>query len=66
MYNFHPGSSLDGDHKESLARLAKNINKAIEETEFVKIVIENMAGHGNLIGSNLQDIKDVIDMVEEI
>lgn len=65
MYNFHPGSSLDGDHKESLARLAKNINKAIEETEFVKIVIENMAGHGNLIGSNLQDIKDVIDMVEE-
>ncbi|RCK57930.1 DNA-(apurinic or apyrimidinic site) lyase 1 [Candida viswanathii] len=64
LYNFHPGSSLDGDHKESLTRLAKNINRAIEATEFVKIVIENMAGHGNLIGSNLQDIKDVIDMVE--
>ncbi|KAL6453033.1 APN1 Apurinic-apyrimidinic endonuclease 1 [Candida maltosa Xu316] len=64
LYNFHPGSSLDGDHQESLARLAKNINKAIDQTEFVKIVIENMAGHGNLIGSNLQDIRDVIDMVE--
>lgn len=65
LYNFHPGSSLDSDHGEALKRLAKNINKAIEATEFVKIVIENMAGHGNLIGSNLQDIKDVIDMVED-
>ncbi|KAI3406184.2 APN1 [Candida oxycetoniae] len=63
LYNFHPGSSLDGDHKEALVRLAKNINRAINETKFVKIVIENMAGHGNLIGSNLQDIKDVINMI---
>lgn len=65
LYNFHPGSSLDGDHRESLERLAKNINNAIKDTTFVKIVIENMAGHGNLIGSDLQDIKDVIDMVED-
>lgn len=65
LYNFHPGSSLDGDHKEALGRLAANINRAIKETTFVKIVIENMAGHGNLIGSNLQDIRDVIDLVED-
>lgn len=65
LYNFHPGLSLDGDHQEALAKLAKNINKAIKETTFVKIVIENMAGHGNLIGSNLQDIRDVIEMVED-
>ncbi|KAI5959172.1 APN1 [Candida pseudojiufengensis] len=64
LYNFHPGSSLDSDHKDSLKRLAKNINNAIDETEFVKVVIENMAGHGNIIGSDLQDIKDVIDMIE--
>ncbi|CAK7892155.1 apurinic-apyrimidinic endonuclease 1 [[Candida] anglica] len=65
LYNFHPGSSLDGDHREALVQLAKNINSAIKETSFVKIVIENMAGHGNLIGSDLQDIRDVIDMVED-
>lgn len=65
LYNFHPGSSLDGDHHQALVRLAKNINRAISETKFVKIVIENMAGHGNLIGSNLQDIRDVIDMIED-
>lgn len=65
LYNFHPGSSLDGLHEEALQRLAKNINRAISATSFVKIVIENMAGHGNLIGSNLQDIRDVIDLVED-
>ncbi|CAM9024794.1 unnamed protein product [Wickerhamomyces anomalus] len=65
LYNFHPGSSLDGDHGDAIKKLAKNINRAIEETSFVKIVIENMAGHGNLIGSNLKDLKDVLDLVEK-
>lgn len=65
LYNFHPGSALDGDHGEALKKLASNINRAIKDTSFVKIVIENMAGHGNLIGSNLQDIKDVIDLVDD-
>lgn len=65
LYNFHPGSSLDGDHNEALQKLAKNINRAMKETKFVKVVIENMAGHGNLIGSNLEDLRDVIDMVED-
>jgi len=65
LYNFHPGSSLDSDHKEAISRLAKNINNAIKETSFVKIVIENMAGHGNLIGSDLQDIRDVIDLIDD-
>lgn len=65
LYNFHPGSALDGSHSDALKKLAKNINKAMKDTSFVKIVIENMAGHGNLIGSDLQDIRDVIDMVED-
>ncbi|AOA63217.1 Major apurinic/apyrimidinic endonuclease [Komagataella phaffii CBS 7435] len=65
LYNFHPGSDLGSDHQEALKRLAKNINTAINETKFVKIVIENMAGHGNLIGSDLEDIKTVIDMVDD-
>ncbi|AET41238.1 DNA-(apurinic or apyrimidinic site) lyase APN1 Ecym_7413 [Eremothecium cymbalariae DBVPG len=65
LYNFHPGSSLKGDHQRQLDQLAKYINKAIDETSFVKIVLENMAGHGNLIGSNLNDLKTVISLVEK-
>ncbi|AMD18697.1 HBL205Wp [Eremothecium sinecaudum] len=64
LYNFHPGSSLQGDHSTQIKQLAGYINKAIKETSFVKIVLENMAGHGSLIGSNLHDLKAVIDMVE--
>lgn len=64
LYNFHPGSSLKGNHELQLKQLAKYINKAIQETKFVKLVLENMAGHGNLIGSDLQDLHKIIEMID--
>lgn len=65
LYNFHPGSVIDGEKSEGLEKLASYINRAIEQTSTVKIVIENMAGHGNLIGSALEDIRTVIDFVSD-
>lgn len=65
LYNFHPGSSLRGDHGEQLKQLASYVNRAIKETKFVKIVLENMAGTGNLVGSDLTDLRKVIDLVED-
>ncbi|SCW04542.1 LAFE_0H15830g1_1 [Lachancea fermentati] len=65
LYNFHPGSTLKGDHDEQLKQLAFYIDKAHSETKFVKIVLENMAGTGNLVGSNLTDLQKVIDMVKD-
>lgn len=65
LYNFHPGSVLDGDKTKGLKQLASYINRAISETSVVKIVIENMAGHGKLIGSELEDINTVIGYVSD-
>lgn len=65
LYNLHPGSCIGSDRKEGLARLAKNVNRAIAQTESVKIVLENMAGQGNVIGCDLKDLAQVIDMVED-
>ncbi len=65
LYNFHPGSSLGTNHEEAVKRLAENINYAISKTKFVKIVVENMAGHGNLIASSLDDLSAVLKMVEK-
>ncbi|CCE64141.1 hypothetical protein TPHA_0G03000 [Tetrapisispora phaffii CBS 4417] len=65
LYNLHPGSSLKGDHTVQLKQLADYLNKAIKETKFVKIVLENMAGTGNLVGSDLHDLRTVIDMIED-
>ncbi|CAI4588013.1 BAQ_1a_G0032130.mRNA.1.CDS.1 [Saccharomyces cerevisiae] len=65
LYNLHPGSTLKGDHQLQLKQLASYLNKAIKETKFVKIVLENMAGTGNLVGSSLVDLKEVIGMIED-
>ncbi|SCU94672.1 LADA_0G10220g1_1 [Lachancea dasiensis] len=65
LYNFHPGSSLKADHETQLKQLASYINKAHTETKFVKIVLENMAGTGTLVGSDLSDLKKVIEMVDD-
>ncbi|KAK9263878.1 xylose isomerase-like protein [Lipomyces tetrasporus] len=64
-YNFHPGSTLGLNKRDALTRLAANINAAIKATKFVKIVLENMAGKGNLIGSSFQDLADVIALVDD-
>lgn len=65
LYNLHPGSSLKGNHESQLKQLAQYLNKALKQTKFVKIVLENMAGTGSLIGSNLEDLKFVIDLIED-
>lgn len=65
LYNLHPGSSLKGDHQTQLKQLASYLNKAISNTKFVIIVLENMAGTGNLVGSNLQDLHTVIELIED-
>ncbi|SCU92353.1 LAFA_0F09758g1_1 [Lachancea sp. 'fantastica'] len=65
LYNFHPGSSLKADHEKQLHQLAGYINKAHAATGFVKIVLENMAGTGSLVGSDLADLRKVIDLVDD-
>lgn len=66
LYNLHPGSAVGGaDKKETIAHIADGINKGIQETKFVKVVLENMAGHGHIIGSDLQDLADIIEQVED-
>lgn len=65
LYNLHPGSSLKADHQVQLKQLADYLNKALKETQFVKIVLENMAGTGNLVGSDLEDLHKVIEMIDD-
>ena len=53
----HPGSSLGLDKIECLDKLVLGLNKAIEATENdVVIAIETMAGKGNELGGNFDEI----------
>lgn len=57
----HPGSSLGQDKLECLDKLISGINQAIEATNNdVIIAIETMAGKGNELGSNFDEIGYVI------
>lgn len=65
LYNLHPGSAVGGaDKQETIKHIANGINQGLKATEFVKVVLENMAGHGHIIGSDLQDLADIISHVE--
>lgn len=59
-YNFHPGGAGQSPFGEAVSRLAKNLNRALSETKTVVPLLENMAGHGTLIGGRFSDLRDVI------
>lgn len=79
--NFHPGSHLvkvskrdkeyqskiDNAERESLDRIAKSMNLAIEATagSKVKLVIENTAGQGTNLGYKFEHLAYLIDRVED-
>lgn len=65
LYNIHPGSSVGSDKQETISRIAKCINAAHKQTKFVKVVLENMAGHGHIIGSTIEDLRDMIDQIDD-
>lgn len=64
--NFHPGSHLNKiSEKECLARNAESINIALDQTRFVKAVIENTAGQGTNMGYRFEHLAEMIDQVDQ-
>ncbi len=66
LINFHPGSHLNKiSEKECLARNAESINIALDQTEFVKAVIENTAGQGTNLGFRFEHLAEMIEQVDQ-
>lgn len=66
MLNFHPGSHLNKiSIEECLDRIASNINNALSVTTGVTAVIENTAGQGSNVGNKLEEIRYIIDRIED-
>ena len=66
LLNFHPGSHLNKiSIEECLDRIAANINLALSRTSGVTAVIENTAGQGSNVGNRLEEIRYIIDRVED-
>ena len=66
MLNFHPGSHLNKISVEQcLEEIAANINLALSKTSGVTAVIENTAGQGSNVGNKFEEIRYIIDRVDD-
>ena len=64
--NFHPGSHLNTiGIEECLKRIAESINIVLDKTKGVTAVIENTAGQGTNLGHTFEQLKTIIDNVED-
>ncbi len=64
--NFHPGSHLNKiSEEESLLLIADSINMALERTQGVTAVIENTSGQGSNLGYTFDQIRYIIDHVND-
>jgi deoxyribonuclease-4 len=64
--NFHPGSHLNGlTAEECLKRIAESINIVLSKTKGVTAVIENTAGQGTNLGYTFEQIRQIIDNVDD-
>lgn len=66
LLNFHPGSHLGKiDVDDCLDRIAESINIALSMTSGVKAVIENTAGQGTNLGFRFDQLRRIIDGVDD-
>ena len=66
LLNFHPGSSLkEITTEQCLNRIAESINITLDKTKGVCAVIENTAGQGSNVGNQFEELKFIIDRVED-
>lgn len=64
--NFHPGSHLKLiSPEESLKIIAESINITLSKTKGVTAVIENTAGQGSNLGHQFEQIRFIIDLVDD-
>lgn len=60
----HPGSSVSITKEEGINNIINALNIILDNEYDVTICLETMAGKGNEVGSNLLEIKNIIDKIE--
>lgn len=60
----HPGCALSASRSKSISQIAQGINQVLFDNPPVRIALETMSGKGSEIGSNFEEIKEIIQQVE--
>ena len=59
----HPGSAVSHTKEEGLNNIIEALNEVIDENTNVTILLETMAGKGTELGSNIDELKTIIDNI---
>ncbi len=59
----HPGSHVGLGIEKGIEQITKCLNKVIDRTTKVMILLETMAGKGSEIGSTFEELKQIIDNI---
>ena len=66
LLNFHPGSHLnESSEEECMDIIAGNLNRVLDSTRNVTLVIENTAGQGTNLGYRWEHLAYIIERVED-
>ena len=60
----HPGSATNCSKEAAIKNISDGLNLILDNNYDVKILLETMAGKGNEIGKNFEEIKEIIDNVK--
>ncbi|MBR4231473.1 MAG: deoxyribonuclease IV [Bacilli bacterium] len=59
----HPGSAVSHTKEEGINNIIEALNEVIDENTNVTILLETMAGKGTELGSNIDELKTIIDNI---
>lgn len=64
-YNFHPGNHVGQGAETGIARIAEILNEVLTEEQSTTVLLETMSGKGSEIGRNFDELRQIIDRVEQ-
>ncbi|HTU33797.1 MAG TPA: deoxyribonuclease IV [Candidatus Acidoferrum sp.] len=64
----HPGSGRDGTRDAAIAAIAQGLRQATRGVKLgdLRILLENMAGHGTCVGSRFEELKAILDACPDL
>ena len=63
-YNFHPGSHVGQGIEVGIQKIAEVLNAVLTEEQTTTVLLETMAGKGSEVGSHFQELRAIMDLVE--
>ncbi|NCA98981.1 MAG: deoxyribonuclease IV [Clostridia bacterium] len=65
FYNFHPGSHVGQGIEVGIEKIAALLNRVLTRDGQTLVLLETMAGKGSEVGSRFEEIRAIIDRIQE-